>query len=306
MVLCLLTLSVGATFAADNASDVIAIDDEITIEEPLAADQDAQVVSANDTSSETVYITNSNINQYIGESGQIYENVTADEFIFNDTFDKLKLSVERPITLTGGIFNNPNFEIYSSNVVLQNFTIVQDNGVNSIFVAGEEDNHTANVTVQNMDITFIDDQSGADAIPIHVLYSDNFMLVDSDIAYSGKTNGTYLSNAIRVTNSRNAIISNNKIFADLASVTVDWIEVPAGSGNFVSNPVSEGIVVKDCEGAIFDSNVVVISLDNVSGDYDTIYAVDILGSDAVITNNNITAEGNSYIYGIILSVCNQS
>ena len=112
--LCLVILSVGATFAADNATDVVSVDDEITVDELLAVEQDARVGD----SESAVYINNSNINQYIDEAGSINENVTADEFIFDGTFEKLNLTVERPIILTGGIFNDPNFDIYSSNVIL--------------------------------------------------------------------------------------------------------------------------------------------------------------------------------------------
>ena len=57
--LCLVILSVGATFAADNATDVVAVDNEITIDEPLAVEQDAQVVS--DGEKTAVHINNSNI-----------------------------------------------------------------------------------------------------------------------------------------------------------------------------------------------------------------------------------------------------
>ena len=150
--LCLVVFSVGTAFAADNATDVIAVDDEITVDEPLAVEQDVQKVSANESSAAVV--TPENVDQYIDESGQLYENVTADELVFDGTFNNLNLTVERAITLTGGIFNNPNFQIYSSDVTLNNFTIVQDSGVNSIFVAGDEENHTSDVVIDNVNIVF--------------------------------------------------------------------------------------------------------------------------------------------------------
>ena len=302
--LCLVALSVGATFAADNAADVIAVDNEIVIDEPLAVEQDSQPVSANEsvTSSEPVYIDNSNINQYIGGSGQIYENVTAEEFIFNGTFENLNLTVERPITLNGGIFNDPNFEIYSSNVILKNLTILQDKGYSSIFVAGSEDNHTENVTISDVAIGFTDEQNGAGAIPIQVMYSDNFVLSDSSVSYKGRTNGDYINNIIRIEHSKNALVYNNKFDAELVSVPVGWAEVPTGSGNWVSSPMSEGIVIKDSEDSIFDSNNVSIYYSNFTGAYDTIYAVDFSESNgAIITNNHIIANGYTYMYGIILS-----
>ena len=295
--LCLVMLSAGVAFAADNASDVVAAD-EIAIDEPLAVEQNAPALGE----STKIYINNSNINQYIdNNTGAIYENVTADELIFDDTFENLILTVERPITLTGGnnsYFNNPNIEIYSSNVILQNFTILQQKGVNSIFVGAGENYTVDNVSISHVDITFTDNQNGAGAIPIEVINSNNFILADSSIYYTGRTDGNYLNNIIRITNSRNAKINDNKFSGDLASIPVDW--VPSSSG-WVKNPMSEGIVIKDSDNATFDNNIVDVTYNNVSGVYDTIYAVDVSGSDAVITNNNITANGNSYIYGIIAS-----
>ena len=293
-------LSVGATFAADNATDVIAIDDEITIDEPLAVEQDVQEVSANESSA--VVVTPETIDQYIDGSGQLYENVTADEIVFNGTFDNLNLTVERSITLTGGFFNNPNFEIYSSDILLNNFTIIQDKGVNSIFVAGSEENHTSDVIIDNVNIIFTDDQSGAGAIPIEVMYSDDFMLTNSYISYGGRTNGYYINNAVRLTSSKNGIIFNNEIYADLVSAAVGWAEEPAGSGNWVSSPMSEAIAIKDSDGAVLDGNLIYVTYGNVTGSYDTIYTVDVSDSnDVLITNNQIISEGNNYIYSIIIS-----
>ena len=297
--LCFVMLSVGATFAADNATDAVAIDNEVLIDEPLAVEQDVQKVSANESA---VVVTPSTIDQYISSSGQLYENVTASEIKFDGTFNNLNLTVERSIDLTGGIFNNPNFEIYSSDVLLSNFTIIQEKGVNSIFVAGSEENHTSDVVIDNVNIVFEDDQSGAGAIPIEVMYSDDFILMNSYIAYGGRTNGYYTNNAVRLTNSKNAIIFNNTIFANLVSAAVGWAEEPAGSGNWVSSPMSEAIVIKNSNGTVFDANLINVTYGNVSGAYDTIYTVDVSGSNGVlVTNNEIISDGNTYIYGIIIS-----
>ena len=302
--LSLVMLSVGTAFASDDIADVVAADDEIAIDESLAVGQDAQEVSADEAGSQLI-ITPENVGDYIDESGKIKENVTADELVFNGAFENLNLTVERSITVTGGdnsSFKNPNIQVYASNVILQKLDIVQEKGVNSIVVGGlDENTTTSDVSISDVDITFFDDQSGAGAIPIQVMNSDNFVLKDSIIAYVGKTDGYYLNNAIRVVNSRNAEIHNNKISAELISVPVGWSEEPAGSGQWVSSPMSEAVVIKDCENATFDSNNVTVLCTNASGSYDTIYAVDVTGSGAIVANNNIIANGNSYIYGLIVS-----
>ena len=88
------------------------------------------------------------------------------------------------------------------------------------------------------------------------------------------------------------------------SADVAWIEVPSGSGNWISAPISEGIVVEDSNNVTFDSNTVFTNFTDVITEYgyDTIYSVDFKNSNnAVITNNEITSVGKDYIYGIILS-----
>ena len=140
-----------------------------------------------------------------------------------------------------------------------------------------------------------------DAYAIYAADAGELKVLNNNIDYQGNTNGTGVNNAILISGTDNAIVANNNFTLDLASVTVDWIEVPAGSGNFVSNPVSEGIVVKDSSDVTVSGNSVNVTYGNVVGSYDTIYAVDVSGSGAVIAGNDIVANGNSYIYGIILS-----
>ncbi len=303
IMLSLVMLSAGVAFASDDIANTVAAD-EIAVDDSLAVEQDTQAVS-DDNSDSKIVITPENIGNYIEESGKIKENVTADELVFDGDFNSLNVTVERPMTLTGGevsSFKNPNIQIYASNVTLQKFIINQDKGVNSIFVGPIDDNTTtSDVSISDVAITFFDDQNGAGAVPIEVVKSDNFVLKDSYIAYSGKTDGYYINNAIRVASSRNAKIYNNRIHAELISVPVGWSEEPAGSGQWVSSPVSEAVVIKYSENATFDNNIVTVLCTNASGSYDTIYAVDVSGSGAIVTNNNITANGNTYIYGLILS-----
>ena len=124
-------LSLGTTFAAENASDIngIAADEtsvgDVDIE-PLSSVDDAAVLS--DESS--VVITKYNIKNYIEDNGTIKKSVSASEFIFAPgDFDNLTLNIiDRPITLTGNntVLINPNITILSNNVVFQNFTVIQN------------------------------------------------------------------------------------------------------------------------------------------------------------------------------------
>ena len=81
-----------------------------------------------------------------------------------------------------------------------------------------------------------------------------------------------------------------------------WAEEPAGSGNWVSSPMSEAIAIKDSDGAVLDGNLISVTYGNFTGEYDTIYTVDVSESnDVLITNNKIISDGYSYIYGIIIT-----
>ena len=89
---------------------------------------------------------------------------------------------------------------------------------------------------------------------------------------------------------------------ELVSSFVPWFEIPAGSGNWVSFPISEGIVISESNDVTFDSNNVTVVLGDVVGSFDTIYAVSFKDSDnAVIANSMIDATGFTYIYGILVS-----
>ena len=141
-----------------------------------------------------------------------------------------------------------------------------------------------------------------DAYAIYADSVEKLTVTDNDVGYAGATAGTGINNAVYITNSSNAKINNNKFNLSLVSSYVPWFEIPTGSGNWVSFPVSEGIVIDSSNGVIFQENDVNVDYGAVVGSYDTIYAVDFKNSDdALIKDNNIVANGHTYIYGIIIS-----
>jgi len=124
---------------------------------------------------------------------------------------------------------------------------------------------------------------------------------NNTIDYQGATNGTAYNNGVYIYNVTNPVISKNKFDLELVSCPVAWFEVPEGSGNWMSFPISEGIVIASSNGVKFIDNNVTVTLADAFGSFDTIYSVDITSDNAVVANNNIISNGNSYIYGIILS-----
>ncbi|WP_406536437.1 beta strand repeat-containing protein, partial [Methanobrevibacter sp.] len=300
--LCLVMLSLGATFAADdNVTDVIAVDDEIAIdEEVLAVEEDVQALSE----SESIIVTNDNLADVVSPDGGINENITADELIFKGTFEDLNLSVGRPIKVTGdeAVLINPDILIGSSNVTFSGFTINQTKHINALFIGGLEDDPISDVTISNVKIDFKDIGEAPANIAVEAVNVNFLNLINNAINYVGATDGSYVNNAISLRNSNGSIISGNKFNISLVSCYVPWSEVPTGSGNWVSAPVSEGIVVDSSEGVQLRDNTIDVTYNNVVGKYDTIYAVSFKGADyTLIENNTINAFGHTYIYGIILS-----
>ena len=291
-------LSVGAAFAADNATDVVAIDDEVTVDEPLAVGGDAQPVSANES---TAVVTKDNFNSYFDENGTLLSNVTSDELKFSGDISDVGVSaigITRPIAISGdnAVFNNVSIDVFASDVVISGLTINQDTSGFAIAVY-----NATNVEIKDSTINFnaIKDYN---AFAIDADNADNLKIMNNIINYAGATTGWNFNYAIQVTNSNNAIINGNKIKAKVISADVGWEEVPPGSKNWVSTPISGTIVVKDSNGVVLDSNDIDTTYSAFMGSYDTIYAVDFSRtSGTVITNNNITSTGKSYIYGIIIS-----
>ncbi|WP_458455316.1 hypothetical protein, partial [Methanobrevibacter sp.] len=142
---------------------------------------------------------------------------------------------------------------------------------------------------------------GKDAYAIHVDGVSKLNMLKNNVKFVG-AKGDGLSNAILIFNANKTTVNGNTFRFDLVSCYVPWAEVPAGSGNWVSSPISEGVVVDSSDALVFEENTVIVNYKGISGDYDTIYAVDFKNSDNVlISSNEITAKGHTYIYGIIIS-----
>ena len=305
--LSLVLVSLGTAFASDDIDgDMLAIDDEITVDEDvLAVEEDTQALSeGNSAPASSIVINNTNVKDYIDESGEINSNVTADELIFEGTFEDLNLLVDRPIKLTGdkAILINPDIQLLASNVTFSGFTINQSKHINAIFVGGLEEDPISEVTVSDVKVDFKDIGEAPENVAIEVVNTNYFNLINSAINYVGATDGSYVNNAISIKNSNGTRISGNKFNISLVSSPVSWFEVPSGSGNWVSSPVSEGIVIDSSNDVGLLDNKIDVTYNGVGGAYDTIYAIDFKNSDyAMIENNVINALGHTYIYGIILS-----
>ena len=161
-----------------------------------------------------------------------------------------------------------------------------------------------NVTEASLTGNFINTVANVDknAYAIYAVDAAGLIVSNNTVDYQGATNGTGINNAVYINDVEGAVIDSNKFDLDLVSSYVPWAEVPSGSGNWVSSPISEGIVVESSNNVTFDNNTVNVQYTDVVGNYDTIYSVDFKNSNnAVISNNDIISNGNTYIYGIIIT-----
>ena len=298
--------SLGASFAVsdDNASavavednvDEIAIDEKVINDEKLNVEEDSPIVTAG----EHAVVTNNTFKEYFNENGTLRGNVTAEELEFQGNFADVgvdTISLNRTIKISGdGVLNNISIDVKAKDVVISGITFNQTKGVAAINVY-----NASGVTIENAKINF-NANAGSDGFAINADLADNLKLLNNAISYAGATTGWEVNNAVRVSNSNNTEIKGNKIKAKLVSSAVGWAEVPPGSENYVSSPISEGIVIVDSENVTFDDNELNVTYSTVVGAYDTIYSVDFKNvTNAVVSNNVIDSVGNTYIYGIILT-----
>lgn len=129
---------------------------------------------------------------------------------------------------------------------------------------------------------------------------DGLVASGNKIDFVGFTDGNIFSNGLFVDGVNNVTILDNIFKVDLISAPVTWVEE---GGGYVSYPVSEGIVIKNSNGAIFKRNNVATIYHNVTGgEYNTIYVVDLAKSpNSEISDNLIGGRGYSYIYGVIVT-----
>ena len=246
-------------------------------------------------------VTNDTFEKFFDDEGNLRDEVQCDELVFEGVISNKntdKININRSIKLLGenATLDNIAINVTADDVVIDGFTI---NAKDMEYAISVE--NASNVEIIDTALNVVG-KIGETAYAIIADNADNLNIIGNDIVYEGNGNGANVTNALRVSNSKDVVVSYNKFDITVPSSYVPWDEVPPGSGNWVSTPISEGIVFDNCDDLELSANEINVDYNEVVGSYDTIYAVDIKNSDNVIVDSNvIVANGHSYIYGLIIS-----
>ena len=246
-------------------------------------------------------VTNDTFEKFFDDEGNLRDEVQCDELVFEGVISNKntdKININRSIKLLGenATLDNIAINVTADDVVIDGFTI---NAKDMEYAISVE--NASNVEIIDTALNVVG-KIGETAYAIIADNADNLNIIGNNIVYEGNGNGTNVTNALRVSNSKGVVVSYNEFDITVPSSYVPWDEVPPGSGNWVSAPISEGIVFDNCDDLELSGNEINVDYNEVVGSYDTIYAVDIKNSDNVIVDSNvIVANGHSYIYGLIIS-----
>ena len=142
------------------------------------------------------------------------------------------------------------------------------------------------------DISVIANNPDVNNYAININAIDGVKFSDNNLTFIGKTNGDSITNAVYMLDTPSSFVNNNFI------ITVPAADIKYGPA-YEETVISEGIVFDNVDKLNFEENTVLINYGDITGFYDTIRGIDIIGSENVtVIKNNITAVGNKYIYAI--------
>jgi len=227
---------------------------------------------------------------YFDEYGELRDNVTFDELIFQGEFSGLveTINISKKITLTGdnAVLKDMGLCIIGNDVTVTGFTLNEDNAAftNSgaaIYVSGSD------VTLNNVSVTY-DAPSEDEAKAIFADGADNFALVNSEIIFTGADPGSNYYRGLEVSDCDAAKIDNNTISAVLPAVDVDWANDGIDQHHVLAVGIQGGDKVE------FTNNIVTVNTNGDVGDWSTIDAVMIQSAENIlIKGNKITLIDNT-------------
>ncbi|MBR0371336.1 MAG: right-handed parallel beta-helix repeat-containing protein [Methanobrevibacter sp.] len=245
-------------------------------------------------------VTKDNFFYFFDENGN-YRNLNFTDLIFKGDFDSLvdAITINQTLSIEGlnANLNDMAFILLADGITLNDLELNFDKAPvlskgSAILI------NAPNVSITNITANYAISES-ADAYVIYAENADNLTIEDNVIDINATSDGAAVNNAISILESAYVLVENNVISAYIPSCAVSWKEFPPGSGIWVGSPVSEGVVFDGCSDLTVADNIITVVYNDVVGNYDTLYAVDIKNCENVeFLDNTINGLGHSYIYGL--------
>ena len=270
---------------------------------------------------EGIVVTPETFEDYYSVEDQNYTailkpEVQADEITFQGDFSDVlagkvnRIVADRAIAYTGqdAVFKDVYFEVSADNVSISGFSF-NNTGVGY----GVKVLNCNGLNYNGNSLTLKTDTAN-DGYGIYAESSGNISVKNNYINFEGNTDGEAANYALSISGnpSDSSIeVAENTFDISIVSCYLPWYEVPPGSGNWISKPISGGLLFDNCHNLTVSKNIVNVSYHKTVGAYDTIYGIDIRGDKRPeggdnpvihITDNKVTLNGNSYAYGLNLAV----
>lgn len=296
--LLVLILAIGAVSAQDDASDVDVI--SAASDDVISVDSNVDILQ-NESETQEIHLNNANFADYFDENGTLNSNVSEHATIYAGDLTNKSLFINKNVNV---LPDN------SSNIVDSTFFFVKGSEGSTIkglnitndFVAAIGIMHVADISVLDNAITILGNANRT-AIGLFIMGGANANVTGNYITYNGKNDGENLTCAVSVIDCPNTVFEENVFDINIPSAPIDWQEIPAGSGDYVAFPRTEGIAITASNNFVFKRNSVFVNATDMIGlQQDTIYVMNIVDSNnTIVESNDITALGHSYIYGIVIS-----
>ncbi len=216
-----------------------------------------------------------------------------DEIIINNnTINSYGTNIGTPLGYDSfGVYTRAIYIASGNATITLNDINATDSGIFSI----GDTTLIANNIIEVEDTGVYQDDGLDDSFAIYV--SSDAEIRDNTITYSGKTDGNYY-NAVIYAEDSNIEVYDNIITAELISCPINWKQI---GWNYVPDAMSQALCFSLCDDMELVGNDITVEYVNSTGNYDTIYVVNVMESDnALVEGNIIDAKGHSYIYGIVM------
>lgn len=292
-----------------NQSGIIVNGSASTIFENLEIGKHNIIVNYNGVNSTTSFnvvgntVTNDTFFDYFYEVSGFFhlrDYITFSDLIFEGNFANLGgecIVIDKKINLIGknaSLINITFFMEDINNISISNFTFIL-NDVGQVYQSIIMMINSTNINFNNNIVLVNKSINSTDSFIIAGESCTNLTIANNIINFMSNVTSNEICNAaIYIVDSDNVNILNNDMVISIPSVPVTYDPI-----TYDAEVLSEGIFIANSNNLNIDSNNIIVNYSNFNGNYDSIYALNIIaGNNVSIRNNNITTKGHTYTYGI--------